>query len=106
MDLPDSFLPHTVLIRPLTGSGGAGPVYGSQVPAEAFIEDVREVVRDQNGAEVVSDTRVHVRPETLVPVGSKVTVWAGTTDEREAKVVKADHFDRPDNWAYRSLSLI
>lgn len=105
MDLPGDFLPHEVRIKPLTGSGGMGTVYGAEVTVVAFVLDVRELVRDKSGAEVVSSTKVYVQTPVEAPTDSLVTVWPGTSDERQASVITAAINDRPDNWGFRVLSL-
>lgn len=67
--------PHSVSIRAMRAGGGMGPRQDDPVPSIAEVLDKRELVRDANGREVVSNTRVTVPIETDVTLGSLVTVW-------------------------------
>jgi hypothetical protein len=82
---------------------GAGPIYGEtyelrpQDGRGVYVEDVREVVLDADGAEVVSSTRVAMNFEDAPPEKSLITVWLGTEFEREAMAVKVSRHAHP-NW--------
>ena len=69
------WFPHSVSINPLHAGGGMGPRHGAPVPSIAEVLDKRELIRDSNGREVISNTRVTVPIDTDAPIGSLVTVW-------------------------------
>ena len=60
--------PHTATLKPLESSGSLGPSFGDEKELEGFFEETRELVRDQQGDEVVSSSRFFtnelVRPKT------------------------------------------
>lgn len=90
------FYPHSVSVRDLLGSGSVGTRYGNPRALRAEVLDEQELVRDRDGQEVVSSTRVTVPLDANVRVGSLVTVWAGTSAQREAEVLSVA---RDDNGA-------
>ncbi|MFF0860901.1 hypothetical protein ACFYUV_04010 [Nonomuraea sp. NPDC003560] len=49
-------------------------MYGEQVAERAFIDEKRRLVRDSEGAEVVSETTVIMRLDAVCPAESRVTV--------------------------------
>lgn len=81
--------PHKVSIRDLTGSGGMGDTYGQPRTVSAEVLDEQVLVRDTDGQEVVSSTRVTLALPEQVPLGSLVTVWPGQPYAREARVLTA-----------------
>lgn len=93
------FYPHQVRIRALTGHGSLGPRFADPVPSPAEVLDEQQMVRDRDGQEVVSSTRVTVPLHTNVPVGSLVTVWPGqgASVEREAEVLAVARDDNGDD---------
>lgn len=96
--LPARWTPHTVLVRPFLGVSGAGLVHGLQEPLTGvYVEDVREVVLDDQGTEVVSNTKVHMSFDDAPREKSLVTVWPGTPFEREAPVIRVARHHHP-NW--------
>ena len=105
MQIPAGFLPHTVTIRPIAGAGGMGGSYGTAFTAAAMVEDGARMVRDAGGNEVVSTARVHCAFTVIAPVGSMVTVWAGTAREREAKVIVVGGSDHPVIPGHQTLAL-
>jgi len=105
VQLPTGFLPHTVTIKPWTGSGGMGPTFGATFTAPAMVEDGARMVRDASAAEVVSSTRVHCAFSVIAPPGSMVTVWAGTGREREAEVIAVAGSDHPAVPGFQTLAL-
>lgn len=96
MSWPVFFYPHQVTIKPLVGAGGLGSSFGAPFTASAEVKDEKRLVRDRDGAEVVSSSTVTVPLETNCPVGSMVTVWPGTEAERTAKVLSVGHNDNAD----------
>lgn len=81
--------PHTVSIRDLTGTGGMGDTFGPARTVPAEVLDEQTLVRDADGREVVSSTRVTLALPEHVPLGSLVTVWPGQPYERQARVLTA-----------------
>jgi hypothetical protein len=77
--IPAWLLRHQVLVEPFEGSGPFGPEYGEQVVERAFIVEKRKLVRDAEGAEVVSETTVIMRLDAVCPAESRVTVNGRTT---------------------------
>lgn len=96
MRIPKRLLPHTIKIEPRLGTGARGTVFG---PAEtwtrAYVEDKRQLVVSSEGADAVSNSFVVLDPERVVPEGSKVTVWVGTSKERTATVIGLSFYDFP-----------
>ncbi len=83
------WFPHTVSIRARRSGGGMGPGHGAAVASIAEVVDKRELIRDANGREVISNTRVTVPLSTEAPLGSLVTVWPDRPDiRREATVLQ------------------
>ncbi|MFI6497177.1 hypothetical protein [Nonomuraea typhae] len=74
MMLPEWLLRHRAIIEPFQGDGAYGPVFGAPFEARCLVDDERRLVRDAQGAEVVSDTTVFFPPGTTCPEGSRVTV--------------------------------
>lgn len=103
--LPGHWLPHTVTVTPYLGEGGNGPLYGEAATVAAFVEDVREVVVDASGVEVVSNTKIHMQFADAPAEQSKVTVWAGTSAERTAPVVQVGRNEHPRFVGYAVVRL-
>ncbi len=106
MQIPAVLLPHTITVRPYLGTGPYGDIHGDPVVIRrTFVEDRRRLVRSTSGEEVVSETTVRTRPSEHIPVGSLVTVWAGTPQQRIALVITTNLFDHPSSWSHVELSL-
>jgi len=86
--IPGFLLRHTVIIRPFLGEGPFGPSYGDPVQARAWVDERRRLVRDPEGAEVVSEATVYLPPGTACPVGSLVTLPSGREAEALAVAVR------------------
>ncbi|MCA1195130.1 hypothetical protein [Saccharopolyspora sp. 6V] len=82
-------------VEPYLGSGAYGDVFGDPVDHRAYVEDSRRLVRDDTGAEVVSETTVRTRPDVSAPPGSRITVWPTTARERVARVITNSLYDHP-----------
>lgn len=72
--IPDWLLVHQVLVEPLAGEGPFGSEYGEQTPVRCFVDAKRRLVRDAEGAEVVSETTIYMPLDTTCPAGSRVIV--------------------------------
>lgn len=106
MRIPTVLLPHTVTVRPYLGIGPYGEVFGDPVVVRrTFVEDRRRLVRSSTGEEVVSETTVRARPQVHIPVGSLVTVWAGTSAERTARALTSARYDHPSSWSHVEVAL-
>jgi len=92
----DFFYPHKVKVRDLSAVGGMGSRYSQPRTVAAEVKDEQRLVRNVDGAEVVSSTQVTVPLSTVVPIGSLVTVWPGTSSEREAEVLAVGRDDNGD----------
>lgn len=94
-------LPHTVTIELYEGDTSTGPRYGAPVLARAYVEDERKTVRDKQGEEVTSDTKVWLFPTQECPPESRITLPSGRT----ASVITSDLFDFPGTPSHRELRL-
>lgn len=90
MLMPNRMMPHGGLVkyRSATGHSGSGPTFTDWVtPKRACIQEKRRLVKNSNGDEVVSTGQVWLDPDYQPPVGSEVTIWAGTARERTTQVI-------------------
>lgn len=72
---------QTVSVETFLGIKNSRPSYASPVTVACFVNDSRKLVRDQNGAEVVSETTLYA-PLAAVgtfAAGSRVTVHGATS---------------------------
>lgn len=81
------FYPHQVTVRNRAAGGGMGSSYSPSRTLAAEVKDTQTLVRNEDGREVVSSTQVTLPLPEHVPLGSLVTVWPGTTRQREARVL-------------------
>lgn len=97
--LPARMMPHKNLIsyRPKLGESAYGPKYGEEVVcARGAISDKRRFVRDRDGNQVISESRIALDlPDHDVPEGSIVTIWRGTPQERETTAIVTSVADWP-----------
>jgi hypothetical protein len=63
-----------MVVEPYLGQGAAGPLYGPAVAVACFVDDGRKLVRNELGEQVVSESTVYCRLETVAPPKSRVTV--------------------------------
>jgi hypothetical protein len=59
------FYPHQVLVRDLVRAGGMGSSHGAARALAAEVIDTQTLVRDKDGREVVSSTRVTLPPQLI-----------------------------------------
>ena len=98
--------PHTVQVRDALPAGGMGGGFGAARTLAAEVIDKQTLVRDSNGAEVVSSSQVSLPLPASVPVGSLVTVWPGLPQQREARVLASSlNPNEPPLDSYLLLSL-
>lgn len=103
--LPAEFTPHVVKVRDLLEDTGMGTTYRDARDVDAFAEDEQKVVRNRDGAEIVSTSQVHVNFDEVIPIGSLVTVWPGLPGERDAEVLAIGRHHAPGWPAFQTLSL-
>lgn len=89
------FYPHRVRVRDALPATGAGERFADPRELAAEVKDLRQLVRDVAGNEVVSSSTVTVKLAADVPPGSLVTVWPGSSAEREAKVIAVGRDENP-----------
>lgn len=73
--VPRRLLRESVSVQTATGEGAYGPVLAAAVTVACKASWIRQLVRDANGVEVLSDLTLHVRPDdqaTFTP-GSVIT---------------------------------
>lgn len=74
-EIPTWCLPNRVTVKPYEGDGAYGPTFGTGVPDVAcMLDDTRKLVRNADGAEVVSETTLITRLQhaTKFAPGSEV----------------------------------
>ena len=100
------FYPHAVSVRRKQAAGGMGATYAAPEVLAAEVRDEQSIVRDRDGREVVSSSKVTLPLPVDVPLESLVTVWPGTSREREAMVLAVESNPNEDALdAYLVLSL-
>lgn len=79
--IPKRLLPQTVAIRRYLGSGAYGDIY-DETPTlyPARVEHENRLVRNGNGEEVVSSSKVHTVAACDCPPGSKLTLPGEDTE--------------------------
>lgn len=87
------FYPHTVHVRDIGVGSSIGNSFGEARALAAEVKDEQRLVRDRDGREVVSSTQISVDLGANVAPGSLVTVWKGTSAEREAQVLAVGRND-------------
>ncbi|HJQ00083.1 MAG TPA: hypothetical protein VJ851_00655 [Jatrophihabitans sp.] len=88
----DCFWVHEVQVSPYLGtSGRAGDLWDTAVPVMCWVEDAVKLVRDSNGAEVVSTATLAADLADAAPftVNAKVLLPSG----REARVLTVGRGD-------------
>lgn len=97
--VPSFVLVHTVVVRRYTGATGKGPVFAAAESVQCLIEDVRRLVRDDNGREVVSGSTFRCLPTVdYIPPESEVDVNGRTTTVIVSTRFQADGLPTPDHW--------
>lgn len=95
-------LPHRdlVVVEQYLGGGANGRHYGAPVTlARAQILDNVKLIRDQYDAETKLSAIVYLERHLLAEIPTpetRVTIWAGTDDERVAYVEGCGRYQHPD----------
>lgn len=110
MRIPSKYLEHTVLIeRLLRVPTRTGDQFAEPVSTPCLVIEKNNLVRDQRvgsegttrDVEVTSSAQVLFQPEARVPIGSRLTLWPGTPNQRRVEIV-ADaygaHSIAPSSW--------
>lgn len=98
----EALLPHQelVVVEPYLGGGANGRHYGDPVTLErAQILDDVKLIRDQYDAETKLSALVYFERRLLAEIPTpetRVTIWAGTPDERIAYVEGCGRYQHPD----------
>lgn len=89
LDVLEGVMPDlpTVQVEAALGEGPFGETYGPPTDIQVFREDRRKLVRGKDGSEVISETTLYMRTTDVCPVDSRVTLSAGTADERVSTVI-------------------
>lgn len=103
-DISDFFV-HTATVETFAGSGAYGDVYNAPVvldPADdngCYIEGARHLVRDKDGAQVVSETQLYTARsnEALFAPDSRVTFNGGTSLVITVSTFDSGDLDLPDH---------
>lgn len=72
-----------------------GSGYATSRELGAEVKDEQRLVRTADGSEAVSSSTVTVPLESAVAPGALVTVWAGTSAERESSVIAVAREENP-----------
>jgi hypothetical protein len=90
--IPRRMMRDSVTITPLLGESGLGPAYGPAATIRCRANPVRQLVRNSDGEEVVSELTLYVHPADAGPITPKSLVtYAG----RDSVVLNVAPFDRP-----------
>lgn len=69
---------HTAVLEAYAGESATGEQFGAPVLVPCYAEATRQLVRDQNGQEAVSEARLFTDLTVAFPPGSRVTVIGRT----------------------------
>lgn len=85
MKIPKFLCRNEVTIKPYSGSGAYGPVYGNEYTAKCYVELKRKMIRNNEGDEIVANGPVIFRDEIDIPIKSELT-WKGKTYVVQASI--------------------
>jgi hypothetical protein len=110
MRIPGKYLEHTVIVERLlrvpskTTGKFAAPIRVSCLVVEknTLVKDQRvQTTGETRDAEIQSSAQILFQPESRVPLGSRVTIWPGTVNERKVEIVSdafGQHSIAPSSW--------
>jgi hypothetical protein len=95
----EEFYVHTVDVETFEGGGSWGESYTPHPGLRCFIDDSRRLVRDGQGAEVVSETTITAPPEyaPLFTPGSRVILPHRAASVITVAVAESGGLDLPDH---------
>jgi hypothetical protein len=97
--IPAEFLVHSVVVRRYLGPTGTGVTYAAAETVPCLVEDVRRLVRDDNGRERVAGTTFRCLPTVdYIPPESEVDVNGMTTTVIVCTKFQAEGLPTPDHW--------
>ncbi|OYO16633.1 hypothetical protein CGZ93_17895 [Enemella dayhoffiae] len=106
--LPGWCTPHSVTVEMHEGAGAYGDTYSAPVALACWRKETRQLVRDKNGDEVVSEAQLRLRPdeegrdvEALFVPDSRVTLDSG----RITYVIGAGRRDGLGFWDHVEVTL-
>ena len=90
--IPRRLLRDSIAVEAYSGTGAYGPVYAAAVTVRGRVSMTRQLVRNSNGVEVVSEMTLHLHPDDAAPFvpGSRVII-----DDRESTVLSVSPHSRP-----------
>jgi hypothetical protein len=99
--IPQRLLREQVTVETYAGEGAYGPVYSPPATVACRAEPVRQVVRDADGAEVVSELTLYAEPHnhSVFTAGSRVMFMDATSI-----VLRASLQGRPGQWVLVEVS--
>lgn len=110
MRIPAKYLEHTVIVEPLlrTPSRTSGR-FGPGRTVSCLVVEKNTQVKDQRvgsegetrDVEIQSSAQVLFQPEQRVPLGSRITLWPGTSNQRKVEIVSdayGVHSIAPSSW--------
>lgn len=86
--IPAELKVHTATVEPFEGSGAYGEIYGAPASVSCYYEGRRQLVRNGDGDEVVSEGVLFAELDANIPTGSRVTVLG-----RETYAITVSVFD-------------
>jgi hypothetical protein len=91
-EIPTRYLVHQVTVEPYTGTGSYGDVYDTPRTRACLVDEKRQLVRNTDGDEVISEATLYLRRTHLQDFepGSRVTLPTG---RRSTVIVAADRSD-------------
>jgi hypothetical protein len=90
--IPRSLLRDSIAVEAYSGDGAYGPVYAGSVTVLGKVSYMRQLVRDADGEEVVSEVTAYVHPDDAAPFVPESRV---TIDGRATTVIGAGPQGRP-----------
>lgn len=93
-------LVHTATVRRFLGATGRGDTYAAAVQVPCYYEGRRELVRDSDGSESVSEGRMFTDLREDITPGSKVTVL-----DRDTWVLSVSRFDNGGTLSHLEVAL-
>lgn len=78
-----------ITVEPFEGEGPFGAEYGAEDTVRCLVEHKRKLVRNAEGAEVISETTLRMQLTETCPAGSRVTL----PDGRQSTVLTSAPID-------------
>ena len=79
--IPRSLLKDSITVEAYSGEGGDGSIYDEPVTVLGKVSYMRQLVRDAEGAETVSEVTAYVHPDDAEPfvTGARVVIDGSVT---------------------------